>query len=120
MNLLCQFHTHPIQHLVKGFQGNALLLICRLLHPYAISKNRQAAISLLIHHNIIRAYPTFQSNSTLHNQRKGQILCILLVNGCYAHYFLLTKSRPFLHLIMMNLATFIPAYSIDSYVRLPI
>ena len=47
MNLLCQFHTHPIQHLVKGFQGNALLLICRLLHPYAISKNRQAAISLL-------------------------------------------------------------------------
>ena len=46
MNLLCQFHTHPVQHLVKSFQGNALLLVCRLLHPYAISKKRQAAISL--------------------------------------------------------------------------
>ena len=30
-----------------SFQGNALLLVCRLLHPYAISKNRQAAISPL-------------------------------------------------------------------------
>ena len=47
MNLLCQFHTHPVQHLVKSFQSHALLLVCRLLHPYAISKNRQAAISLL-------------------------------------------------------------------------
>ena len=47
MNLLCQFHAHPVQHLVKSFQSHALLLVCRLLHPYAISKNRQAAISLL-------------------------------------------------------------------------
>ena len=47
MNLLCQFHTHPIQHLMNNFQGNTLLLVCRLLHLYAISKNRQAAISLL-------------------------------------------------------------------------
>ena len=24
MNLLCQFHTHPVQHLMNSFQGNSL------------------------------------------------------------------------------------------------
>ena len=45
--------TEEVGFEVEHFQvdihliGHALLLVCRLLHPYAISKNRQAAISLL-------------------------------------------------------------------------
>ena len=45
--------TEEIGFEVEHFQvdvhliGHALLLVCRFLHPYAISKNRQAAISLL-------------------------------------------------------------------------
>ena len=37
MNLFCQFHAHPVQHLMKSFQGYALLFVCHLLHPYAIA-----------------------------------------------------------------------------------
>ena len=45
--------TEEIGFEVEHFQvdinliGHALLLVCRLLHPNAISKNRQAAISPL-------------------------------------------------------------------------
>lgn len=45
--------TEEIGFEIEHFQvdihliNHALLLVCRLLHPYAISKNRQAAISLL-------------------------------------------------------------------------